>query len=124
MSAFSDFKSQRPYHVWPGVVARAIHGERMTVAMVDLDPGAPVAEHHHENEQLGFVVQGSMEMKIGDETRLLGPGDTYSIPSDVPHSVLRAGPDGCVVVDVFAPVRADWEAIERGDPSPGSWPPR
>jgi len=63
-----------------------------------------------------------MEMRIGDETRLLHPGDTYLIPGDVLHSVVGAGPKGCVTVDIFAPVRADWEAVERADPSPGSWP--
>lgn len=124
MGAFSDFNSQRRLEVWPGVVARPIVGERITMALVDLEPDRPVAEHHHENEQLGFVVKGGMRMKIGDETRDLVAGDTYTIPSDVPHSVVRTGPQGCVVIDVFAPVRADWDAIERSDPSPGSWPPK
>jgi quercetin dioxygenase-like cupin family protein len=122
MGAFSDFKSQRPYQVWPGVVARAINGERVTVALVDLDPGMPVAEHHHENEQLGFIIKGEMEMKIGDETRLLRAGDNYVIPSNLPHSVVKTGPEGAVVVDIFAPVRADWANLEQGEPSPGSWP--
>lgn len=122
MGAFSDFNSQRPYKVWPGVVARAFHGQRLTMALVELEPGKPVAEHHHDNEQLGFVLRGDMEMKIGDETRHLHPGDAYVIPSEVPHSVVRTGPQGCVVADIFAPVRADWEAAERADPSPGSWP--
>ncbi len=124
MGAFSDFNSQRLLKVWPGVVARPIVGERMTMALVELEPGRAVAEHHHENEQLGFVVQGTMQMKIGDETRDLVAGDTYTIPSDLPHSVVRTGPQGCVVIDVFAPVRADWDAVERDEPSPGSWPPK
>jgi quercetin dioxygenase-like cupin family protein len=122
MGAFSDFNSQRPYQVWPGVAARALHGERLTMALVELEPGKPVAEHHHDNEQLGFVIRGEMEMKIGGETRLLRPGDTYVIPSEVLHSVVLTGPQGCVVADIFAPVRADWEAVERADASPGSWP--
>jgi quercetin dioxygenase-like cupin family protein len=58
-------------------------------------------------------------MRIGDETRLLHPGDTYVIPSDTPHSVVTTGPQGCVVADIFAPIRADWEALERADPKPG-----
>jgi quercetin dioxygenase-like cupin family protein len=122
MGAFSDFGSQPPLTVWPGVVARAFHGERLTMALVELEPGKPVPEHHHDNEQLGFVLRGEMEMKIGDETRLLHPGDTYVIPSEMPHAVVTTGPQGCVVADIFAPIRADWEALERVDPKPGSWP--
>ena len=62
------------------------------------------------------------EMRVGDETRLLTPGETYSIPSNTPHAVVKTGPAGCVVMDIFAPVRADWEKLERAQPSPGSWP--
>jgi hypothetical protein len=39
----------------------------------------------------------------------------------VPHAV-RAGADGAVVVEVFAPGRADWGALERLDPSRPAWP--
>jgi quercetin dioxygenase-like cupin family protein len=122
MTAFGDFNSQRPYKVWPGVDARAFHGERITMALVDLEPNHPVPEHQHENEQMGFVLRGEMQMTIGDESRRLTTGQAYSIPSNTPHSVMT-GPEGCVVMDIFAPVRADWERLERIEASPGSWPP-
>jgi hypothetical protein len=35
-----------------------------------------------------------------------GKGMGHAIPSDVPHDG-RAGPEGCLVVDVFCPVRND-----------------
>jgi quercetin dioxygenase-like cupin family protein len=122
MGAFSEFNGQTPIKVWPGINARAINGERLTMALVELDPNQPVPEHRHENEQMGFVVRGQMEMRVGDETRLLTPGETYSIPSNTPHAVVKTGPEGCVVMDIFAPVRDDWQQLERGEPSPGSWP--
>ena len=122
MPIFSEFNAQQPYAVWEGINARAIVGERMTMALVDLDPDMEVPEHHHPNEQLGFVMQGELTFTIGGETRTLHPGETYSIPPDVPHSAVT-GAQGCVVIDVFAPVRADWEELERGDPSPSAWRP-
>ena len=103
------------------MTARVINGERMTLAAVDLQPLAVVAEHRHENEQLGFVIQGTMTFTIGGEKLELRAGDTYTIPSNVPHDAV-AGPEGCTVVDVFAPVRADWEKLERPDPFPPDWP--
>lgn len=118
---FTPLRDLRPYAVWEGVTARVVNGERMTLAAVDLAPRAVVAEHHHENEQLGFVIRGSMTFTIGGEKRDLQPGDTYRIPSHVPHDA-AAGPDGCTVVDVFAPVRADWERLDRPDPFPPEWP--
>jgi unsaturated pyranuronate lyase len=111
----------RPYKIWNEVYARVVTGERMTLAVVDLAPNSAVPEHHHENEQLGFILQGSLVMTIGGEERSLKAGDTYAIPSHVPHKVV-VGPDGCTVVDVFAPVRAEWEKLERADPFPPQWP--
>jgi quercetin dioxygenase-like cupin family protein len=111
----------RPYTLREGITARAITGDRMTLAVVDLEPNVVLPEHHHENEQLGFILRGSMTFTIGGQTRKLYEGDTYSIPSDVPHDAI-AGPDGCTAVDAFAPVRFDWEKLERPDPFAPEWP--
>jgi hypothetical protein len=46
---------------------------------------------------------------------------TYRILADVPHTA-TAGPDGCVVMDIFAPPRHDWDAHEPGDPKTPRWP--
>lgn len=121
MGTFTSFASERPYKIWTGAVARAVHGDRITMAAVDLDPNLHVPEHHHENEQLGFVLKGSVTMTIGGEARELRAGEAYTIRSNVPHSA-QTGPEGATVVDVFAPIRADWEKAERLEPSRGGWP--
>ena len=118
---FRPLAELRPYAIWEGVTARVVNGERMTLAAVDLKPNAIVAEHHHDNEQLGVILQGTMTFTIGGETRHLSAGDTYVIPSHVPHDAV-AGPEGATVVDVFAPGRADWEKLPRPDPFPPEWP--
>jgi quercetin dioxygenase-like cupin family protein len=104
-----------------GVFARVVEGERLTLAVVDLEPGAAVPEHRHENEQLGFILQGSMVFTVGGEKRELRAGDTYEIASNVPHDAV-AGRDGCTAVDAFAPVRADWAKLELLDPFAPRWP--
>jgi quercetin dioxygenase-like cupin family protein len=69
------------------------------VVFFDIDPIGVVPPHSH-GEQWGIVVEGEMELTIGDETRRYGPGDSYHIPAGVPHgakflSHFRA-------IDVFA----------------------
>jgi quercetin dioxygenase-like cupin family protein len=118
---FRPLGELRPFTLRDGVTARVVSGERMTLAVVDLKPGSSVPEHHHENEQLGFILQGSMTFTVGGEKRELHAGDTYEIPSNVPHDAV-AGPQGCTAVDAFAPIRADWEKLERPDPFPPDWP--
>jgi quercetin dioxygenase-like cupin family protein len=100
---------------------RLVSGERLTLAVVELDPNAVVAEHAHVNEQLGLLLHGSMAFRVGDEERELGPGDTWTIPSNTPHSAV-AGPEGAVVIDVFAPPRDDWAGLGPLEQRPPRWP--
>jgi quercetin dioxygenase-like cupin family protein len=122
MSTFQRLSSLRRHMIGKGIIARAVNGERMTMAVVDLEPNVALPEHHHENEQLGFVISGVITMRIGSEKQELRAGDTYSIPSNVPHDAL-AGPEGCTVADVFAPIRADWAGLKFDEPAAGRWPP-
>ncbi len=71
------------------------------IAFFDIDPIGGIPPHSH-GEQWGIVVEGEMELTIGDETKRYGPGDSYHIPAGVVHSAkflthFRA-------IDVFADV--------------------
>jgi quercetin dioxygenase-like cupin family protein len=121
MSAFDELAAIRPQGIWTGILARAVHGDELTLAVVELDPGSVVAEHSHPNEQLGIVLHGSVIFRVGSESRELGPGGTWCIPANAPHDV-HTGPEGAVVIDVFAPPRADWETTESLEPQPPLWP--
>jgi quercetin dioxygenase-like cupin family protein len=118
---YASIAELRPYLIRAGMKARLVNGERGTLAVIDIEPNGVAEKHHHENEQLGLIVSGELTLRIAGETRTLQPGDVYSIPSDVPHDA-KAGPNGATVVDVFIPVRADWEKLPRGEPSTPDWP--
>lgn len=121
MSAFGDLASARPLRIWDGIACRDLVGERVTLGVIELDPGSVVPEHRHENEQLGVCIEGSMRFRIGSEAREVTAGSTWSIPANVPHEV-EVGPDGCVVVEVFVPRRDDWAGVQRDEPRPPRWP--
>ena len=109
-----------PQQIWDGVLGRSVNGERITLGVIELDPDSLVPEHSHENEQLGLVLSGSLAFRVGEETRELGPGGTWRITANTPHEV-QAGPEGAVVIDVFAPTREDWKPLERRE-RPPRWP--
>ncbi len=121
MTPFDDLADVAPQQLFDGLLARTVHGERITMAVVEIDPGAEVPEHHHEHEQLGLVIRGSLTFRIGDEEHELGPGGIWRSPSDVPHSA-RGGSEGAVVLDVFSPTRDDWKGLETSAPSEPLWP--
>ena len=104
-----DLADLQPFAVWGEAVrARKLEGERITLAVVELAPGAVVPEHRHPHEQLGVCLRGSVTFTIDDQTRVLGPGGTWRIRSERPHRVV-AGPDGAELLDVFSPRREDWD---------------
>jgi quercetin dioxygenase-like cupin family protein len=121
VGTFDSVERVRPYKIWDGAVARAVHGRAITMAIVDVDAGVDVPTHQHANEQVGFVLRGSIVMTVDGEERELQVGETYVIHGDTPHKAV-GGPDGASVVDVFSPPRADWERLERLEPSAGAWP--
>ena len=121
MSAFDSLASLELHRIWDGVHVRVVDGERLTLGVVELDANSVVPEHSHDPEQLAMCLAGSLVFRVADEKRELGPGDTWSIPSNVPHDV-RVGPDGAVVLDVFAPTRDDWREAPRVDARTPRWP--
>ncbi|MFL5719138.1 MAG: cupin domain-containing protein [Chloroflexota bacterium] len=122
MSNLVDIATQPLMDLWGDTVkARRIEGERITLAVVELARDSVVPGHQHENEQLGMVITGSVTFTIGDETRELGPGGTWRIPSNVHHGV-TTGPEGAVVIDIFAPTRRDWDDRPAHHGVPPMWP--
>ncbi len=120
MSAFASVQSLVPLQIWDGIVGRAVQGERVTLAVIELDPGAVASLHEHPNEQAGVLIEGSLTFRIGDETRELGPGETWCVPGDTPHEA-TAGAEGALLVEVFVPARADWAGLETLERAP-RWP--
>jgi unsaturated pyranuronate lyase len=122
MSNLVDLATFPLLEVWGDTVrARRVQGEQITFAVVELAPNAVVPEHRHVNEQLGMVIQGEMRFTLDGETRTLGPGGTWRILSNRPHNT-QAGPDGAIVIDVFTPVRSDWDALTVAPSTAPRWP--
>ena len=124
MESLVDIADQVVIGLWgEHVRARRVQGERITFALVELDPNADLPQHTHEAEQMGMVIVGGMRFEVDGVVRELGPGGAWQIPSMRPHKA-TAGPDGATVIDVFTPVRSDWDALPTSPASPPRWPGR
>ncbi|NQW03283.1 MAG: cupin domain-containing protein [Acidobacteria bacterium] len=90
---------------------RLITGDRMMLAHVYLKKGCVVPRHHHENEQLTYVLEGALHFWIGEdesEEITIRSGEVLHIPSNVWHKAEAL--EDTLDVDIFSPPRADWLA--------------
>lgn len=110
----------------PGFRRRIITGEQMQLCFWRIDGGATGSylHKHDENEQLGIVVRGELDFRIGDDEgddrrMVLRAGDVYMAPLGVWHGdSVFIGDDEygeCWILDVFAPPRDDLRTDHPSD---------
>lgn len=93
--------------LFPGVDIYTTAGREIMLSLVEFEPGAVVEEHSHPHEQAGMVLEGKAHFFVGDENRVLGPGDMYRIPGGASHRVVALG-ERLKALDIFHPVRTDY----------------
>lgn len=86
-------------------VGKNLLGRSMMILMetyaVNADTGRVM--YDHEAEEGGIVVSGRVEVTVGDQRKVLGPGDGYYFDSRTPHRFRQVGPEKCVVVSACTP---------------------
>ena len=72
---------------------------------VVIPPGADTGDEPliHEGEECGLVLQGEVEIWVGDEHYILGPGDAIYHKSTVPHRSRNIGETDVIVVVAITP---------------------
>jgi quercetin dioxygenase-like cupin family protein len=92
--------SPAPVPSAPGFASKPLHSAPLstdasreaTVILVTLAPGATSPSHTHPGDCVGFVVEGSIEMRAkGQPVRRLNAGDAYSNMGGVLHEFTNVG---------------------------------
>lgn len=96
-----------PRELAEGMTTRVFAGDEAMISVVRIGPNKQGQIHSHPQEQWGLCISGSGERIQGGEVIPVGTGDFWRTPGGVEHG-FRAGPDGAVVYDVFAPIRKDY----------------
>lgn len=57
----------------------------------------------HEGEEGGIIIQGRLEVTVGDQVRVLKAGEAYLFSSKTPHRFRNVGDEICVSISACTP---------------------
>ena len=82
------------------------YDEKLMLVEVEFQKGGIGPIHDHYHSQTSYVISGSFDVTIGDQTKNLKAGDVFYIPPHVPHGAvcLEKG----ILLDFFSPMREDF----------------
>ncbi len=100
---FVDTRNLEVLEKRPGWHGRIFHSPQMTFAHWDFDAGSSIHAHAHDQEEVWHIIEGTLEVTIGKETRTVG-GMAAIVPANTRHSVKALTNGKAIVVDY--PLRA------------------
>ena len=101
-------KDTKPVTMLPGLTRRTLaQSPSMMMCEFKFESNVTIPLHTHPHEQVGYLVDGQIEMTINGDKYKLSKGDSYCAPSNVPHGVYTLSPS--VIVDTFYPPREDYK---------------
>ena len=83
----------------PGWLGRFFDSGAMTFGHYAFMTGADIHAHSHEQEEVWHVLEGQLQITIGGETVVAGPGFVGVVPPNVIHSVVALSDGKTTVVD-------------------------
>jgi quercetin dioxygenase-like cupin family protein len=87
-----------------------------TVVYNKLEPGMKIGTHRDGVDELVYVIEGTVETKVGDETTTAATGELALVPADVPHSVRNTGTKTARLLGFFS--SGDVESTFETEPVP------
>lgn len=106
MNNFIDTANLESKTLFPGFHARMVHTDGLTIAHFRIEAGCKLPLHQHPHEQVSNIIEGTLELTVGEETLACTPGMVVTIPGNLPHSAVAL--TDCWVIDVFRPAREDY----------------
>lgn len=100
-------KDAKAVNMLPGISRKTlVQSQSMMICEFTFDAHVTIPIHVHPHEQVGYVVEGGVEMTIDGKKYELKKGDSYCAPSNIPHGAFTLEPT--VIVDTFSPPREDY----------------
>ena len=99
-----------PETVAPGRARYLAYTDHLMVVVMEFEDGPasqPDPPHSHPHEQVSCVVSGEVLFFLDGKSTRLGPGDMYTVPPNIPHSIQLLTKQ-VKLVNAFTPIRKDF----------------
>jgi len=106
MAGFHALKNLPEEKVTDKITRRILIGDKTMIVWWSMKAGAHAAAHKHPHEQAFWMISGRMDLRMGADRQMCGPGDIGVIPGNVEHEAWF--PEDAELIDVFAPPREDF----------------
>ena len=84
----------------PGWKGKFLHSDNMSFMHYSVSQDAtPIEDHQHPNEEVWNIIEGSFEVTIEGETRVVGPGDVALVPKNASHALRALSAGKAIVVN-------------------------
>jgi quercetin dioxygenase-like cupin family protein len=91
----------------PGLTRKTLaQSPSMMICEFTFNAHVEIPIHSHPHEQVGYLVEGKVEMTIDGVKYVLDKGDSYCALPNVPHGAFTLKPS--IIVDTFSPPREDY----------------
>ena len=86
-----------------------VQGREVVQARADFDQGASIGKHTHPGEEIGYLLEGSLEVQIeGKPATTLKAGDVFFVPAGTVHQAKNVGSGTARVLATYV--------VEKGKP--------
>lgn len=94
------------------ITSKQTHGEFAVVEFIS-DPGGGVGLHVHQHEdEFVYLIDGEIEVTLGDQTMIVPRGACALLPRGIPHGYINRGREQSRLLAVLMPGRLDEFFIE------------
>lgn len=86
-------------------VGSDLSGSQLQILYERYQPGADTGQSmlSHDAEEGGVVLQGRLEVTVGEQVQTLSAGDAYRFSSNLPHRFRNTGSEDCLIVSACTP---------------------
>ena len=112
----TDPDDWRPNSIWALVSEESAN---VAVIVEEIGVGDAIPLHRHQIDEVLLYEAGDAEVRVDEETYLVGAGDIVIVPAGAAHGTRNVGSDKVCLRAVFPSNRIDMTYIER-NPAPGT----